>query len=138
MAYYVGLDVGLRSSSLCIIDELGTVRLERTVASEIEEIAASVQRFANQVEGLALETGNLAPWLAAGLRAEGFRVVVMEARQVKTTLSSLRNKTDRNDARGIAQILRTGWYREVHVKSCDPRETLRSDSSVRSLTPMPD
>jgi transposase len=119
MAYYVGVDVGLRSSSLCIIDELGGVCLERAVASEIEEIALVIRGFADQVEGVALETGNLAPWLAAGLRAEGFRVVVMEARQVKTTLSSLRNKTDRNDARGIAQILRTGWYREVHVKSLE-------------------
>lgn len=73
----------------------------------------------NMLTVLGLETGNLTPWLTAGLRAEGFRVVVMEARQVKTTLSSLRNKTDRNDARGIAQILRTGWYREVHVKSLE-------------------
>lgn len=119
MAHYVGVDVGLRSSSLCIIDEVGTVCLERTVASEIEEIALSIRRFAGQIEGVALETGNLAAWLAVGLRGEGFRVVVMEARQVKTTLSSLRNKTDRNDARGIAQILRTGWYREVHVKSLE-------------------
>lgn len=119
MAHYVGLDVGLRSSSLCIVDEAGAVCLERTVASEIEEIVAGIRSFSDRVEGVALETGNLAAWLAAGLRAEGFRVVVMEARQVKTTLSSLRNKTDRNDARGIAQILRTGWYREVHVKSLE-------------------
>jgi transposase len=119
MTYYVGLDVGLRWSSLCIVDDLGRVCLERTVASEIEEIALSVRGFSDQVEGVALETGNLAPWLATGLRAEGFRVVVMEARQVKMTLSSMRNKTDRNDARGIAQILRTGWYREVHVKSLE-------------------
>ena len=106
MGYYVGVDVGLRSSSLCIVDEQGAVCLERTVASEIEEIASLVRGFAERVEGLALETGSLTPWLAAGLRAEGFRVVVLEARQVQTTLSSLRNKTDRNDARGIAQILR--------------------------------
>jgi transposase len=117
MAYYVGVDVGLRASSLCIVDELGAVCLERTAPSEVEEIASVIRGFTERVEGLALETGNLAPWLATGLRAKGFRVVVLEARQVKTTLSSLRNKTDRNDARGIAQILRTGWYREVHVKS---------------------
>jgi transposase len=119
MAHYVGVDVGLRSSSLCIVDEAGAACLERTVASEIEEIAASIRNFADQVEGVALETGNLARWLAVGLRADGFRVVVMEARQVKTMLSSLRNKTDRHEARGIAQILRTGWYREVHVKSLE-------------------
>lgn len=119
MAHCVGVDVGLRSSSLCIVDEAGAVCLERAVASEIEEIPVGIRSFADQVDGVALETGNLATWLAVGLRAEGFRVVVMEARQVKTTLSSLRNKTDRNDARGIAQILRTGWYREVHVKSLE-------------------
>lgn len=119
MAYYVGVDVGLRSSCLCIIDGSGNACLEREVASEIDEIAAVVRGFSTQVDGIGLETGNLTPWLTAGLRAEGFRVVVMEARQVKTTLSSMRNKTDRNDARGIAQILRTGWYREVHVKSLE-------------------
>ena len=117
MGHYVGMDVGLRSSSLCIIDEQGKVCLECEVASEIVEIAAAIRGFAEHVDGVALETGNLTSWLTTGLRAEGFRVVVMEARQVKTTLSSLRNKTDRSDARGIAQILRTGWYREVHVKS---------------------
>jgi transposase len=119
MGHYVGVDVGLRSLSLCIIDEQGKVCLEREVASEIDEIVVVIRGFAEHVDGVALETGNLTPWLTAGLRAEGFRVVVMEARQVKTTLSSLRNKTDRNDARGIAQILRTGWYREVHVKSLE-------------------
>jgi len=121
MAYYVGLNVGLRSSSICIIDDQGAVRLERDTPSEIDEIAACIRGVAGEIEGLALETGNLTPWLAAGLRAGGFRVVVMEARQVKTTLSSMRNKTDRNDARGIAQILRTGWYREVDVKSLESR-----------------
>lgn len=119
MGHYVGVDVGLRSSSLCIVDEQGKVCLEREVASEIDEIADAIRGFSGHVDGVALETGNLTPWLTAGLRAEGFRVVVMEARQVRTTLSSLRNKTDRNDARGIAQILRTGWYREVHVKSLE-------------------
>src|SRR5262245_31617824 len=107
MGHYVGVDVGLRSSSLCIVDEQGKVCMERDVASEIDEIATAVRGFAEHIDGVALETGNLTPWLAAGLRSAGFRVVVMEARQVKTTLSSLRNKTDRNDARGIAQILRT-------------------------------
>jgi transposase len=61
MADYVRVDVGLRSSSLCVVDEFGGVCLERTVASEIEEIAVSVRGFADQVEGVALETGNLAP-----------------------------------------------------------------------------
>jgi transposase len=117
VASYVGLDVGLRSTSLCIIDGEGAVRLERSVTSEVEDIARAIRGRGDAIEAVALETGNLTPWLATALRAEGFRVVVLEARQVKTTLSSMRNKTDRNDARGIAQILRTGWFREVHVKS---------------------
>ncbi len=119
MTSYVGLDVGLRSTSVCIVDQAGMVLMERNVPSEVEDIAREIRSTGVVVEAVALETGNLTPWLTAGLRAEGFRVVVLEARQVKTTLSSLRNKTDRNDARGIAQILRTGWYREVHVKSLE-------------------
>ncbi|MCR6633457.1 transposase [Devosia sp.] len=133
MGHYVGVDVGLRSSSLCIIDEQGKVCLEREVASEIDEIADAIGGFSEHVDGVALETGNLTPWLTAGLRAEGFRVVVMEARQVKTTLSSLRNKTDRNDARGIAQILRTGWYREVHVKSLESQRLKTLLAARRAL-----
>jgi transposase len=59
------------------------------------------------------------PWLTYGLRAASFRPVVMEVRHVKAALGAMRNKTDRNDAHGIAQILRSGWYREVHVKSLE-------------------
>lgn len=77
MAYYVGLDVGPRLSSVCIIDDQGEIRLEGNVESEIEEIVACVRDVDGEVAGLALETGNLTPWLAAGLRAEGLRVVVM-------------------------------------------------------------
>ena len=77
------------------------------------------RRLRGAIEAVALEAGTLTQWLTQGSRAAGHRVVVLEARQVKTTLSSLRSKTDRNDARGIAQILRTGWYREVHVKGLD-------------------
>lgn len=80
----------LRSSSLCIIDEQGKVCLEHPVSSAIDETAAAIRGFAAAVDGVALETGNLTPWLTAGLRAEGFRVVVVEAGQVQTTLSSLR------------------------------------------------
>ena len=119
MTSYVGLDVGLRSTSVCVVDHAGMVLMERNVPSEVEDIARVIRSTGVVVEAVALETGNLTPWLTAALRAEGFRVVVLEARQVKTMLSSLRNKTDRNDARGIAQILRTGWYREAHVKSLE-------------------
>ena len=68
---------------------------------------------------MGLEAGTLTQWLTYGLRAGGFKPVVLEARHVQAALAAMRNKTDRNDARGIAQILRTGWYRPVHVKSIE-------------------
>lgn len=123
MAHYVGLDVGLRTTALCIVDASGAVRLERSIPSEVDEIARCLAGFEGAIEAVALEAGTLTQWLTQGLRAAGCRVVVLEARQVKTTLLSLRNKIDRNDARGIAQILRTGWYREVHVKGLDSQRT---------------
>jgi transposase len=123
MAHYVGLAVGLRTTALCIVDAGGAVRLERSVPSEVDDIAGCRAGFGGAIEAVALEAGTLTQWLTQGLRAAGCRVVVLEARQVKATLSSLRCKTARNDARGIARILRTGWCREVHVKGLDSQRT---------------
>jgi hypothetical protein len=81
MTSYVGLDVGLRSTSVCIVDHAGAVLMERNVLSEVEDIARVIRSTGVVVEAVALETGNLTPWLTAALRAEGFRVVVLEARQ---------------------------------------------------------
>ncbi|KJS40563.1 MAG: transposase [Roseovarius sp. BRH_c41] len=117
MEYYAGLDVSLRSCAVCVVDGKGTVLYERDLPCEIEEIAGYLTALPVTIERIGFESGTLSQHLFYGLKAEGFDVVCMEARQVSAALSAMRNKTDRNDARGIAQILRTGWFSPVHMKS---------------------
>ena len=119
MTYYVALDVGVRTLALCIVNEEGEVQLERNLPSDVEPIVKCLGNFGGEIEAIGLEAGTLTQYLVYGLRDAGFRTVVMETRHVKSALGAMRNKTDRHDARGIAQILRTGWYREVYVKSLE-------------------
>jgi transposase len=115
--FYAALDVSLRTVAICIIDDAGKVRLERSVASELPDLIRCLQDFGQPIHQVGLEAGNTSQHLAAGLTEAGYDVVCMEARQVSAALSAMRNKTDKHDARGIAQILRSGWYSRVHVKS---------------------
>src|SRR5207344_3616544 len=117
MTYYTGIDVSLRSVSICVVDDKGEVCLEAKVAAEIDAIVERLRRFSSEVKSVGFEAGTLTQYLTYGLQAAGFEVICLEARQVSVTLAAMRNKTDRNDARGLAQILRTGWYSRVHVKS---------------------
>lgn len=117
MEYFVGLDVSLRSCAVCIVDGRGTICLERELACEVEEIVASLKAFPHPIVRIGFEAGALSQHLFFGLKSQGFDTVCMEARQVSAALSAMRNKTDRTDARGIAQILRTGWFSPVHMKS---------------------
>jgi len=117
MNYHTALDVSLRSVSICIIDEDGVIRFEDKVVSEVEEIVACLKRFSPEIRSVGFEAGTLTQYLSYGLQAAGYEVICMEARQVSAALSAMRNKTDKNDARGIAQILRSGWYSRVYVKS---------------------
>ncbi|MGJ8531698.1 MAG: IS110 family transposase [Alphaproteobacteria bacterium] len=117
MEYYVGLDVSLRSCALCIIDSKGKVHLERELDCEVDAIALCLREFEHAIERIGFEAGALSQHLFFGLQAEGFEVVCMEARQVNAAISAMRNKTDKTDAKGIAQILRTGWFSPVHMKS---------------------
>ena len=119
MTYYAALDVSLRSVAICIVDDRGEIHFERSVDSDVEGIVHCFAHFGQPIQSVGLEAGTLTQYLAYGLQRAGFEVVCMEARQVKNTLSAMRNKTDKNDARGIAQILRTGWYQQVHVKSIE-------------------
>ena len=119
MTFYAALDVGVRSLALCVVDETGEVQLERSLPSDVDAIVACLRGFGEDIAVVGFEAGTLTQWLSWGLREAGFQVVVLEARHVKAALGAMRNKTDRTDARGIAQILRTGWYRQVHVKSLE-------------------
>jgi transposase len=99
------------------VDDKGEVCLEAKVAAEIDAIVDRLRQFSSDVKSVGFEAGTLTQYLTYGLQAAGFEVICLEARQVSVTLAAMRNKTDRNDARGLAQILRTGWYSRVHVKS---------------------
>jgi transposase len=117
MTYYAGLDVSLRSVNICVIDDQGEIRAETKLDSEVTDIIAYLDSLDLEVACVGLEAGTLCQYLTYGLQSASFEVVCMEARQVKAALSAMRNKTDKNDARGIAQLLRTGWYSKVHIKS---------------------
>ena len=117
MSHYVGLDVSLKEVSVCVLDDDGCVVWRGSCPSTPESIAATVRQHAPEVLRLGLETGSLSPWLARGLENMGLPVVCLDARQAKAVLSLRINKSDPNDAHGLAEIVRSGWYREVQVKS---------------------
>jgi transposase len=115
MKYFVGLDVALRSLALCIIDGDGEIVLEQVLDCEVDDVVACLTQFAHPIVRIGFEAGTMSQTLFHGLKAAGYDVVCMEARQVYAALSAMRNKTDKNDARGIAQVLRSGWYNKVHI-----------------------
>lgn len=117
MSYFAGLDVSLRSVAICLIDQDGRVVRERTVAFEMDAVVAALRSADQPIERVGFEAGAMSQSLFHALQGEGFDVVCMETRQVAAALSAMRNKTDRNDARGIAQVLRSGWFSPVHMKS---------------------
>lgn len=116
MDYFAGLDASLETVNVCIVDGDGTVLLEEKVGAEPMEIVALLKRFARPLKRVGLEVGPTSSWLFSELRAAGYPALCLECRHVKAGLSAMRNKTDRNDARGIAQLVRLGWFRLVHVK----------------------
>ena len=132
MEHYAGLDVSLELSSVCIVDEQGTIVSEAKVASEPEALIRFLRTREVEIGRVGLEAGPLSQWLHAGLVAAGFATVLLETRHVKAALSAATVKTDRRDARGIAQLLRLGWYRPVHAKSTSAQE-VRSLLTARKL-----
>jgi len=116
MEQYVALDVSLKEISLCVIDGKGVVLFEGKAAAEPASLAALIRAKAPQVVRVGLETGATSPWLFQALTAAGLPVVCMDARHAHAVLSMRPTKSDRNDARGLADMLRMGWFREVHAK----------------------
>ena len=122
--HYVGLDVSLETTAVCVVDVKGAVVWRGKCASTPEAITEAVHKHAPAAVRVGLETGQLSNWLTLGLRRHQVPVVCLDARHVKAALSLQLNKTDANDAHGLAQVVRAGWYREVAVKGMDAH-TLR-------------
>lgn len=117
MSYFAGLDISLEETAICVVDAQGRIVKEQRRASAPEALIAALQETPLPLERIGLEACSLAAWLYEGLRQAGLPAICIETRQAKAAMKTMPNKTDRNDARALAQIMRTGWYREVHVKS---------------------
>lgn len=122
MEHYAGIDVSLELSSVCVVDTQGRIVKETKVASEPEALVDFFGSLEFVVKRIGLEAGPLSQWLHAGLKRAGFETVLLETRHVKAALSAMTVKTDRKDARGLAQLIRMGWFRPVHAKSMGSQE----------------
>ena len=125
MDHYAGIDVSLELSSVCVVDATGRIVREAKVASEPEALIAFLAGLDLPLARIGLEAGPLSQWLQAALVQAGYAAVLLETRHVKAALSAMIVKTDRKDARGIAQLLRMGWFRPVHCKS-PPAQDVRA------------
>lgn len=119
MGQYVGLDVSLKETAVCVVDAGGSVVWRGRSGATPEAMAKTVSRHAPLAERVVLESGTLSPWHWHGLRALNVPVVCVDARQAKAVLSARVHKSDELDAEGLAQLARTGWYAEVRVKSLE-------------------
>src|ERR1700752_3328120 len=130
MDHFAGLDVSVKETSICIVDDAGKIVRELKVASEPEALLAVLKNPAYHFKRIGLEAGVLSQWLWSGLAEAGLPVICVETRRMHSLLKAHNgaNKTDRNDARGIAQMMRVGLYRPVHIK------TLRSQKLRMLLT----
>lgn len=132
MDHYAGIDVSLECSSVCIVDADGKIVREGKVASEPEALVAWFGSHGYRLIRIGLEAGPLSQWLYAGLKQAGLAVELLETRHVRDAFSAMPVKSDRNDARGIAQLMRLGWFRPVHCKSIAAQE-VRAMLTARKL-----
>jgi transposase len=132
MTYYAGIDVSLESSSVCLVDGAGKIFREGKVASEPAALIGWFGSLGLRVERVGLEAGPLSQWLYATMREAGVAVELLETRHVRDAFKAMPVKSDRNDARGIAQLMRLGWFRPVHCKSLAAQE-VRALLTARKL-----
>src|SRR4051794_3664378 len=130
MILYAALDVAIEKTALCIVDRDGGVVLETHVASDPDALADCLAPYHLKLARLGLEAGPLSEWLVRGLEHHGFRAVLMETRHVRAALSARIAKTDRKDARGMADPLRMGWFRPVRQKHGRARTPRSADCTL--------
>ena len=129
MQHYVGLDVSVKETSVCIVDKAGKVMREVKVATKPEAILAVLTEEGLAIERIGLEAGPLSQWLYSALAGAGLPVICVETRHMKAALSAQINKSDRNDARGIAQMMRVGLYRLACENAGQPEAPHAADQS---------
>ena len=132
MDHYAGIDVSLECSSVCVVDAGGKIVREGKVASEPEALIAWFSSLGFGLTRIGLEAGPLSQWLYAAMQKAGLGVELLETRHVRKAFETMPVKTDRNDARGIAQLMRLGWFRPVHCKSL-PAQEVRALLTARKL-----
>lgn len=132
MEYYAGIDVSVEYSSVCVVDAAGKIVREAKVASEPEAPIGWLESLGFALTRIGLEAGPLSQWLYAAMRDAGLAVELLETRHVRRALETMPVKSDRNDARGIAQLIRLGWFRSVHCKSL-PAQEVRALLRARKL-----
>jgi transposase len=128
MDHFAGLDVSVKETSVCIVDDTGRIVREVKVVSEPEALLQVLENPIYRFKRIGLEAGPLSQWLFSALAEAGLPAICVETRHMRAVLQAQINKTDRNDARGMAQMMRAGLYRPVHVK------TLRSQKLRMLLT----
>jgi transposase len=117
MAHYAAFDVSDKETAIHVLDEHGKLVWKGKRPSEPEALAAALRRHAPELVRVGLETGRLTPWLFHALKGLGVPVVCLDARHARAATALQRNKTDARDAETLAQLVRTGWFREARVKS---------------------
>jgi len=132
MDHYAGIDVSLECSSVCVVEASGKIVREAKVASEPEALIGWFGSLGLKLARIGLEAGPLSQWLFAAMRQAGLTVELLETRHVRDAFKAMPVKSDRNDARGIAQLMRLGWFRPVHCKSMAAQE-VRALLTARKL-----
>lgn len=132
MKHYAGIDVSLEYSSVCVVDADGAIVREAKVLSEPDALVVWFADFGLPLDRIGLEAGPLSQWLHAALTKAGFTVELLETRHVRRAFEIMPVKTDKKDARGIANLIRLGWFRPVHCKSL-PAQDIRAVLTARKL-----
>jgi transposase len=132
MDHYAGIDVSLECSSVCVVDASGKIVREGKAVSDPAALSGWFRSLGLSVVRIGLEAGPLSQWLYAAMKEAGLAVELLETRHVRDAFKAMPVKSDRNDARGIAQLMRLGWFRPVHCKSIGAQET-RAVLTARKL-----
>lgn len=133
MNYYTGLDISMKETAVCIVDEAGVIGKEGSVSTDPLAITTFLKQSGFVITKVAMESGCLSHWLIEELRRLGLPAICVDARHIAAVLATTINKTDKNDARGIANALRCNMYREVHAKSSNSIEKSTLLASRRTI-----